>query len=307
MTEKRVPDIELDCASCTDECFLLNETENVLGRKIDRRDFIKYTAIGTGLFFLPSFTDSEIKKALAVNPTVAWVNGGSCTGCTVAFIDYSGIMSVLSSVSIVYCTTIADVKEFPAAVDITIVEGASASTTCFEPEPTVDTNFDDFLRMVRSRSGKVLAVGTCASYGGIPHLNPDYHPVSSVIAVDGMVPGCPPKSEHIINAIVALINGTPLPNPNVEGIHGLYCPRKNQNRQSKLGVFGCVLPCGCKGTGTKADCIRFNEIGPNRDQLLAARNSNGIAAEGSPCTNMGDPCIGCFNSDFPKLPLYSIK
>jgi NADH:ubiquinone oxidoreductase subunit B-like Fe-S oxidoreductase len=51
----------------------------------------------------------------------------------------------------------------------------------------------------------VLAIGGCACSGGI--FAKSYHiggPVDEIIPVDAYIPGCPPKPEAIIGAIVKL-------------------------------------------------------------------------------------------------------
>jgi len=141
----------------------------------------------------------------------------------------------LATAADVVFSPIADVKEFPDDVDVTLVEGAVAN--------------EDHLAMilaVRQRSKLVLALGDCAITGNVtalrntipldkvlrtayvervtaqpqvpelegivPRLLPRVEPLHRIVKVDAYLPGCPPSADHIWAAITAALRGE-LPAP----------------------------------------------------------------------------------------------
>jgi len=150
----------------------------------------------------------------------------------------------------------------------------------------------------------VLAVGTCASFGGIPSGNPN--PTGAVSVRDFLkseainkpvinIPGCPPHPDWMIGTIAdILINGLPTADKLDEAgrpkaffgtlIHD-NCPRRaffDAGRFAKNpSEPGCLYQIGCKGPVTYADCpIRLWNNGTNW------------------CIGSGAQCIGCVEPDF---------
>ena len=136
----------------------------------------------------------------------------------------------LKSLNLVY-SPIADVKQFPEDVDVTLVEGAVA-------------NVDNVIlaREIRERSKIVVSFGDCAVTGNVtslrnklkvddlltkvyhegpgnwpagdekimPQLLPKVLPLHQVIKVDAYIPGCPPDPDRIWAAVSALLAGEPV-------------------------------------------------------------------------------------------------
>jgi NAD-reducing hydrogenase small subunit len=161
----------------------------------------------------------------------AWLGG--CSGCHMSFLDLDErLIDLLELAEIVY-SPIADVKEFPENVDVTLVEGAVANLDHVQ-----------LAQEIRARSRLVVSFGDCAVTGNVtslrnklpvddlltkvyregpgaaptgdpaggvmPTLLPRVLPLHQVIAVDAFIPGCPPDPERIWTAVLALVRQEPV-------------------------------------------------------------------------------------------------
>jgi hydrogenase small subunit len=158
----------------------------------------------------------------------------------------------------------------------------------------------------------VIALGTCASFGGIPAAPPNPTgcvPVREVLKANGIatplinIPGCPPHPDWFVGTVASIILGG-LPSADDLDEHlrpKAYfgklihenCPNRawfdEQKFAKKLGDEGCLYELGCKGPITYADCpIRRWNGGTN--WVIGA----------------GAPCNGCTQPEFADagLPFY---
>ena len=166
-----------------------------------------------------------------IRMATVWLDG--CSGCHMSFLDIDErLLAVADQIDLVY-SPLVDAKVFPENVDLTLVEGAVSSE-------------DDLhkLKIVRSRTKLLLALGDCAVTSNvpglrnffsrddllrrayvenaslnpsipsemIPHLLPKSRPVHEFVKVDIFVPGCPPHADTIFIALAALLEGR-LPDP----------------------------------------------------------------------------------------------
>lgn len=162
----------------------------------------------------------------------AWLGG--CSGCHMSFLDLDERLIDLAALVEICYTPIADIKQFPENVDITLVEGAVAN--------------EDHLReihRIRERSKILIAFGDCAVTGNVtalrnlfsveevlqrayrdaaivagvlegngmvPRLLDRVLRVQDVVAVDYFLPGCPPSADAIYDFISDLLAArTPTP------------------------------------------------------------------------------------------------
>jgi len=166
---------------------------------------------------------------MAEKLTVATTWLQSCSGCHIALLDlHEGLLDVLERIEVKY-STIVDIKTVPQ-VDVGIVEGAVAN----EDNETM-------LRTFREQSKILVALGTCACFGGIaglrnlfpvqevlergyvdtestidgqipngsqvPKLKGSVKSLDQVVKVDYTIPGCPPLPSEIQNTLLALVEG----------------------------------------------------------------------------------------------------
>ena len=164
-------------------------------------------------------------------PRFASVWLGGCSGCHMSFLDLDEWLFDLHDLVDVVHSPIADVKAYPADVDICLVEGAIANEDNLEVARTVRAN----TRLVASFgdcavNGNVTAMrnplGDPATIlervyldavdrdavlphapGIVPPLLPQVVPVHKVIDVDYFMPGCPPSSDEIRRAVETLLGG----------------------------------------------------------------------------------------------------
>lgn len=252
---------------------------------------------------------------------IIWLEAGVCTGCAVSLLGSvdPGIESVVPLLRLEFQETLMDGtgastsdRLLQTSMDLSgryllIADGSvsyddMASVTVLGATSTgYELTAQDLIAQLAARALAVVALGTCASFGGIPSAapNPGGHGsiARCVPASKPMVrlPGCPPNPAWIIEALgVALTQGPgalsldtlgrPLPTFG-QWVHDV-CPRRPQYDANNYATAPgdparCLATVGCKGPTTHADC-------PTR--LWNGRST---------CINANHPCIGCAAPGFP--------
>jgi NAD-reducing hydrogenase small subunit len=171
-----------------------------------------------------------MSETAARRPRVATVWLAGCSGCHMSFLDLDERLLELAAVADVVYTPVADVKEFPEDVDVTLVEGAVANEDNLE-----------MLRRVRARTRVLVSFGDCAVTGNVsalrnpipveavvrtayvervarqpltlheeglvPRLLPRAVPLHRCVPVDVYLPGCPPSADLIWASVQAILRG----------------------------------------------------------------------------------------------------
>ena len=166
-----------------------------------------------------------------VRLATVWLDG--CSGCHMSFLDTDVRLFALAERVDVVWGPLVDAKEFPADVDVTLIEGSVSSEEDLRR-----------LRLVRARTRLLVSLGDCAITGNVsalrnkfgtgailkrayienntmdaqiprsivPALLPHSRPVHEFVPVDVFVPGCPPSADLIFSVLSELLEGR-VPNP----------------------------------------------------------------------------------------------
>jgi membrane-bound hydrogenase subunit mbhJ len=129
-------------------------------------------------------------RALCKSPWIFHVNTGACNNCDIELVDA--------------LTPRFDVERFGV-----LLVGSIRHADALVVTGGVTRQAAPRLKRLYEQAPKprlVIACGTCACTKGIFHDG--YHmagPVDAIVPVDIYVPGCPPKPEAIIDAVVKLL------------------------------------------------------------------------------------------------------
>ena len=302
--------------------------------KITRRDFLK--ASGAVVVALSVTTSGLIKlqkvMALEGGQPVVWLQGQSCTGCSTSLLNsiyYTTIDDLLlNTIDLEYHPTVMAaagdlaVSAAEAAYDkggyVLVVEGAIPTAEggryCYLwPGMTALEGVKTFSQ----NAAFIMAVGTCAAYGGIPGGSPNPTKAEGVSEILGRktevinIPGCPAHPDWIVGTIAHLLTYGEAPKLDTLGrpkdyyqgkIHS-NCPNRKKFHEQRLfakelSELACLDKLGCKGKETDADC-------PIRKWNSPAQGEYGV----NWCIGARNPCQGCTDPGFPDSmsPFYTLE
>jgi len=286
---------------------------------VSRRGFLKYCATMASLMALPPSMVPAIAEALekARRPSVIWLSFQECTGCTESLTrshapTLEGL--IFDHISLDYHHTLQAVsgEAAEAARDAAMTENRDKYLLVVDGSIPLDnpgystiagiSNLD-MLEEVAEHAAAIIAVGTCAAYGGLPHASPN--PTGAVSVADIIkdkpivnVPGCPPIPVVISGVLAHFLTFGRLPDLDHLGrplafygnnIHDRCYRRPFYERGKFANSFDdegakkgwCLYNLGCKGPVTYNACatIKWNE-----------GTSFPIEA--------GHGCLGCSEPDF---------
>jgi len=180
---------------------------------VSRRGFLKYCAALTSMMGLAPTMVSAVSEALqnARRPSVIWLSFQECTGCTEALTrshapTIEGV--IFDAISLDYHHTLqaASGAAAEAERENAMEENAGSYLLVVDGSiPLADPGYStiagisnlDMLEETAKGAAAVIAVGTCATYGGLPMARPNPTgavPVSDIIKEKPIinVAGCPP-------------------------------------------------------------------------------------------------------------------
>ena len=296
--------------------------------RIHRRQFLKYCIGSAAAFGLPMTVLGRLEQALAAEgttlPKVIWLNGANCTGCTVSLANLFSESGPTDIADLLVNTidlefhpnlmgaagdaAVQQLKDTAGGSFILVVDGGiptafNGHTCMLWTDQGHEVTALEAVQMLAPKAAAVLAVGTCASYGGIPAGNPNPTGIVSVSEISGAspinIPGCPTHPDSIVWTIAHLLAGEM---PQLDAFNrplALFetsvhrnCPRRGLEYATTFGIEDlCLRGIGCKGPSTKSEC-------PSR------KWNNGT----NWCIGAGALCIGCTEQTFPDgvSPFYSL-
>lgn len=292
---------------------------------LSRREFLQTCKVSSVALGLSALNIIRLQELLANPnaPTILWLQGSACTGCTVSFLNYVSPAEpvdvadlLIHDVNLAYHNTAmaaaadSGLEALDAAYEkggyILAVEGGVPSAfngnACIAySRDGADVTFLSAVRSLSARASGILSIGTCACYGGIPAAPPNPTAVQGVAAATGRstlnVPGCPPHPDWIVWTIANVLLGTVGELDDKGRPKRLFskpiherCPRKGSQNATTYGQDGrCLKRLMCVGPKTRGNCpsIQFNN------------HSNW-------CVDANTPCIGCTEPAFARYTLRGI-
>lgn len=259
-------------------------------KSISRRTFLKDAGLivaGMGLApsLLPKIAHGLEQMSTGRAP-ILWIQGQSCSGCSVSLLNSShpGPADLLTRYLSLYfhqtlcaATGACATDALQAAVSngdyILVVEGAIPVGM---PEACVinQESFYSLFQRAAEKAKAVVAVGTCAAFGGIPAAPPNVTGAASVqeaLKKAGMkvplinLPGCPAHPDWIVGNLVHVLKvGVPQldeharPKRTYGRLLHDQCPYFAQYQAKEFarapGEEGCQFKLGCQGVVTHSDC-----------------------------------------------------
>lgn len=281
-----------------------------------RRDFFRVCSMAAAAIGLSSVAATQIAEAAAkgLKPSVIWLHFQECTGCTESLLRTSHpALSelILDLVSLDYHETLfaaaghqaedalkAAMKQH-AGKYVCVIEGAipvkDDGIYCMIGGRTAL----DIVNEVAASAGAIIAIGSCASFGGVAAADPN--PTGATGAPEVLkgktvvtIPGCPANPYNLLGTVLQYATFGTLPALDDKGrpkfaygrtIHE-HCPRRAHFDAGRFAEqFGdeghrqgyCLYKLGCKGPQTHANCsvLSFCEV-----------------VDAWPI-GIGHPCVGC--------------
>ena len=287
-----------------------------------RRDFMKWVSATTAMLMLPSFFEPLVAEAAEVmnRVPVIWIELQDCAGNSEALLRSDGPKIdeiVLDIISLEFHETLMapsghqaeaqleDAMETFKGKYLLFVEG-SIPTAMDGHYGTIGASgetFEEHLKKMSNNAAAIVAVGTCATFGGVPAASPNPTGAKGVMdIVKGKpivnIPACPANPANMVGVILHYVLTGQIPEldsllrPKFAFGYRIHdnCERRAHFDAGEFveewGDEGaknnfCLYKMGCKGPMTFNNCsiVRYNE---------SVNWPVGV----------GHGCIGCSEPDF---------
>jgi hydrogenase small subunit len=284
---------------------------------VSRRSFIKFCSGVAVTIGLSPTAGAQIAQAV-MNPKrtpVIWLSAQECTGCTESLLRPTHPTFeklILDLISLDYHETVfaaaghqaesakqASMKENFGNY-ILVVDGSIPTKDGGIYCKVADRTMQEHVIEAAEGAAAIIAIGSCASWGGIPSSGPNPTGavgVSQILPGKTVVniPGCPPNPYNFLSIVLQFLTFGTLPALDEKNrpkfaygrlIHD-NCERRPHFDAGRFAMeFGdeghrkgwCLYQLGCKGPETYANCpsILFGDVG-----------------SGSWPVGTGHPCFGC--------------
>lgn len=305
---------------------------NIDALGITRRDFLKYCSAMAVYLGLPASLGAKIAEAAesARRSSVIWISGQKCTGCIMSLLRLnhpSFETLILEKISLDYSQTLstpsghlAEEAKYAAIKEnkgkfLLVVEGAVPLKDGGFYCKTAGVPFVDTLRTVAPDAAAVVAIGSCASWGGVAAAEPNptgatgVHTALQDIQVPVIdLPGCPPNPYNFLSTVMHYLTFNRLPELD-EKLRPKFaygrlihenCERRPHFDAGRFAYeYGddghrkgyCLYYLGCKGPETYNNCPTqlYNDAGSSAWPV-----------------GTGHPCFGCSEHHVGfHVPLYT--
>lgn len=295
-------------------------------RELTRRELLRASAALVAAPGLSVSAVARLREILEGDATapVVWLQGQSCSGCSVSLLNsihYTTIDDLLlKGIDLEYHSTLmaaAGERAVSAAEQargageyILVIEGAiptgAGGRYCHVWE---GTTIHDAVRAFAPAARFILAVGSCATFGGLVAANTNPTEAKSVGQILGSdpriinVPGCPAHPDWIVGTIAYLLSNGQAPPLDLHRrpteyfgrrVHQVCSERRSYFGRARPAVTlsdeGCLEQLGCRGKTTYADCpVRMWNSG----------EAGGVGVNW--CIGARAPCQGCVEPDYPGM------
>jgi hydrogenase small subunit len=266
---------------------------------VSRRGFLKFCSATASLMALPPSAVAQVAEALATarRPSVIWLSFQECTGCTESLTrSHAPTVEslIFDAISLDYHHTLQAAAghgaeaareaameensgEYILVVDGSIPVGNPAYSTI------AGISNLDMLKEAAEHCFAIVAVGTCAAFGGLPNAQPN--PTGAVSVSDIIkdkpiinVSGCPPIPVVITGVLAHFLTFGTIPELDALGrpaaffgqnIHDRCYRRPFYERGEFAETFDdegarkgwCLYKLGCKGPTTYNACatLKWNQ------------------------------------------------